>query len=725
VSTAGTLPAFVVNGPFTIARYRTRVAMKTILAAIGRYALALLALCLSHTVAAQTLTADWTNLGRGNLQSVNDGSVLTVGPNSVTINTRVNTDGDANDANFVPYYSTSILSYYTGQVGGQTGPLLYSMDHSIFDVGDYFETTYTFATAVQSLAFTLANIDRDNGPYHHDGVVIEYDTGTGTWNNLRSLTTAYTLVGTVGTATLNGQQGFHGTGTASSLTSTNSDIRVAFGALVTVKRVRIRYMFGQQYAAQNPDGDSQYMGLSDFTWTQVGVSVSDLSLAKTVSNANPAVGATITYTLTLTNSGPQNATGVVVRDVLPSGFTFVSATPSSGSYDAVTGDWSGISINSGQTRTLTITGTVSAPAGVTITNAAEVWSSPNYDSDSTPGNGQTEDDRATVNFTVQGTRTAGTPPVLSCPAGSTLFDWDTRTWTLGSLNNSYAVTNIGTIGFAVSSAGTWTGSPTLNNSNNGGLAGTQLSLFQSLDFNTRDETATTVITLPTAVPGVQFRVFDIDFAANDFADRLTVTGSFNGSPVLPVLTNGVVNYVIGNTAIGDGASGATSGDGNVVVTFSSPVDTITIVYGNAATAPANPDGQAISIWDITFCNPVAVLGVTKVSTLISDPTNGTTNPRAIPGAVMEYCILVQNPGSGTATNVIGTDTIPAALTYTAGSISSGATCGAASTAEDDDAAGADESDPFGASVSGAVLTATAATLGPSSGFALKFRATIK
>jgi uncharacterized repeat protein (TIGR01451 family) len=264
--------------------------------------------------------------------------------------------------------------------------------------------------------------------------------------------------------------------------------------------------------------------------------------------------------------------------------------------------------------------------------------------------------------------------------------------------------------------------------NNGGIAGSQLSLFQALDFNTSAETATTTITLPTAVPGLQFRVFDVDYAPNDFADRLTVTGSFNGNPVMPTLSNGVTNYVVGNTAYGDtGNSTGSSGDGNVVVTFSAPVDTIVIVYGNHSGVPVpapNPDGQAISIWDITFCNPVAVLGVTKVSTLISDPFNGTTNPRMIPGAVIEYCILVQNPGSGTATNVVGTDVLPATLTYTPGSMVSGTSCAGAATAEDDDNVGADESDPYGASISGSTLTATAASLGPSAAFALKFRTVV-
>lgn len=476
-----------------------------------------------------------------------------------------------------------------------------------------------------------------------------------------------------------------------------------------------------QFASQN--GNFRH---AELYLTSAPASYADLSLTKTVSTGTPAAGASITYTLNLTNasSSPSTATGVTARDLLPAGVSYTSHS-GFGTYSAATGVWTVGSVAPGQTRTLTIQATVTAMASATVVNTAEITASSVGDIDSTTNNGSTdEDDYASASFTVQGTRVAGSPPTLSCPAGSTLFDWDGRTWTSGSLNNSYALTNIGTIGFAVSSPGTWTASPALNNSNNGGIAGSQTSLYQSLDFATRDETATTVITLPTAVPGVQFRVFDVDFAANDFADRLTVTGSFNGSPVTPTLTNGLANYVVGNTAIGDTGSGATSGDGNVVVTFSSPVDTITIVYGNHTTAPANPDGQAISIWDITFCNPVAVLGVTKLSTLISDPTNGTVNPRAIPGALMEYCILVQNPGSGTATNVVGTDAIPGNLTYVAGSLLSGTSCAGATTVEDDDAAGADETDPFGASITGTILTARATTLGPSASFAIKFRTTV-
>jgi uncharacterized repeat protein (TIGR01451 family) len=60
----------------------------------------------------------------------------------------------------------------------------------------------------------------------------------------------------------------------------------------------------------------------------------------------------------------------------------------------------------------------------------------------------------------------------------------------------------------------------------------------------------------------------------------------------------------------------------------------------------------------------ANLTATKTSRVISDPLNGTTNPKLIPGAVVEYCISVANAaGSASAANVAISDTLPGATTY--------------------------------------------------------------
>ncbi|AJA06990.1 proprotein convertase, P [Sphingopyxis fribergensis] len=483
------------------------------------------------------------------------------------------------------------------------------------------------------------------------------------------------------------------------------------------------------------NGDSGTFTRTDLTLTTVPIAPSaDLSLTKSVSNASPASGASINYILSVTNASGSalTATGVTVQDTLPAGFAFTGAS-GFGSYNSATGVWTVGSIPAGTTRTLTISGTVTATAGASVTNMAEVSASSAFDFDSTPGNGAAgEDDYDSATFTVSGTRTAGTPPTLVCPVGTTLHDWDSVSWAAGTTSGSYALTAIGTMNFNIGISGgaflnnaTYGGqSPTRQNVVTGGLAPAQYSIFQIADFISQAGAITSTITLPTAVPGVQFRVFDIDYAAGQFADRLTVTGSFNGAPVTPTLTNGISNYVIGNSAYGDATSADGSANGNVVVTFSAPVDTIVITYGSHSLAPADPGQQGAAIHDVTFCRPTANLTIAKTSSVVGDPTNGTTDPKAIPGATMRYCILVTNNGSGTATGINIGDALPATTTFISGSLRSGTTCAGATTVEDDNASGVDENDPFGASITGTTVSATTSTMLPASTMAVAFDVTL-
>ncbi|MCH3882631.1 MULTISPECIES: DUF11 domain-containing protein [Tenacibaculum] len=109
----------------------------------------------------------------------------------------------------------------------------------------------------------------------------------------------------------------------------------------------------------------------------------DLSLTKTVDNAVPKIGSNIVYTLTVTNDGAAEATGVQVTDVLPTGLTFLSM--SGGSYSEITDIWTIGSLNVNQTTTLQITATVSG-AGFIINNA-EITQSNQNDVDSQPETG--------------------------------------------------------------------------------------------------------------------------------------------------------------------------------------------------------------------------------------------------------------------------------------------------------------------------------------------------
>jgi uncharacterized repeat protein (TIGR01451 family) len=481
-----------------------------------------------------------------------------------------------------------------------------------------------------------------------------------------------------------------------------------------------------------PSSDDGTFQRADLYLTSLSATYADLSLTSSVSNASPANGATISYTLTVSNAGApsQSASGITVGNILPLGTSFVSAS-GSGSFNSGTGIWTVPTLAPGASATITINATVTATSGATITSFAEIRSSSLSDLDSTPNNGSvTEDDDAQATFTVAGTRVAGTPPTLTCPL-TTLHDWDAVTWAAGSTSNSYAIANIGTVGWSITNPGTWLNNATYGGQSpaeqtvvNGGIAGAGQSLFQLTDMANQSQAAVTTITLPTAVPGLQFRIFDVDFASGQFADRVTVTGTFNGASVTPILTNGIANYVIGNSAFGDATSADTSGNGNVVVTFTSPVDTITITYGNHSLAPANPGQQAIAIHDITFCRPQATLTVDKTSTIVSDPVNGTTNPKFIPGATARYCILVTNAGSATTTTVALTDTLPANTTLVAGSFRTGTSCAGATTVEDADAVGADESDPFGMALTGTTITGIAASMAPASTVAFVFDVTV-
>jgi uncharacterized repeat protein (TIGR01451 family) len=452
----------------------------------------------------------------------------------------------------------------------------------------------------------------------------------------------------------------------------------------------------------------------------------DLSLTKTVSSAAISQGASFTYTLQVTNAAASalTANGVAVRDVLPANITFVSAT-GTGTYDNATGIWTVGSIPPGTTRTLTITATVNAAAahGTVVTNSAEVSASSATDPDSTPNNNSTnEDDDAQVGFTVQ--RVAGVAPIINCPVGSTTFDWAPNAWPVNSLNNTYNLSGVGNFNINMTSMTPYVaGSPAISSQLTGGVSG-ELSLFQNLNNNSNTDTATTVLTMPGGLPGVQFTLFDIDFGSGSYADKVVVTGSYQGNPVIPVLTNNTANYVIGNVAIGDVSAVDTTAAGNVVVTFNAPIDTVTVVYGNHTTAPADPGNQWIGWGDIRFCNPYTTsVNVSKISWVVSDGVSGS-NPKALPGATVRYCITVANTGGSTMGSVVANDSVPTNLTFIAGSIRSGTTCGGAANVEDDGNSGADETDPFGGYFIGTTVTGTAATLSGSSAFVFTFDATV-
>lgn len=593
---------------------------------------------------AQNATIDWANAGIPSQGALPSGTTATGSDGTVaTITYSTQTEGIGT---FTTPFAPTYVSYFSGTIGSGVSPLLLNFDNSSYDPRDKITMTITLNRSVSNLSFSLGDIDFGS---FADAVEVYYDNdNTGAFTNAAT-NTAFWTVGSAVTRTNNTTvNGWRGTAN-SDTNSTNGNVNFNFGSQ-SVQRIQVVYF---SYTGTG-DPTSQFMGFSDLAYFAPNA---DLSLTKNLVGSPPIQGGVATYRLTVTNatSSTLTANGVAVRDTFPAGFNFTSAS-GTGSFNSSTRIWSVGSLAPGASATLTLQGTITSAAGTVVTNVAEITASSAYDPDSTVNNGNTgEDDYATATFTVQAGRSPGIPPVLSCPVGQSLFDWDTISgWANGSTSNSYAFSTFGNIGFALTNSpgGAFLNSadfggqtPTVFNYYTGGRSPAQNSLHMLADQANQSGEVTITISLPRSFTGVQFSVFDVDFGANQFADRLVVTGSNGGTTVNPRLTNGNANYISGNTVIGDGASGNTDAFGNVVVTFTGTVDTITIRYGNHTTAPVDPGQQGISIHDITVCNPNAALSVTKVSSIIADPVNGTTNPKAIPGATVEYLISVTNTGT--------------------------------------------------------------------------------
>jgi uncharacterized repeat protein (TIGR01451 family) len=99
---------------------------------------------------------------------------------------------------------------------------------------------------------------------------------------------------------------------------------------------------------------------------------SDISVSKSDSPDPVTVGNNLTYTITVTNNGPDTATGITLTDILSSSVTYISTTSTQGSYtksgNTVTCNIGTLSNGASATVTIVVTPTTSG----TITNSASV-----------------------------------------------------------------------------------------------------------------------------------------------------------------------------------------------------------------------------------------------------------------------------------------------------------------------------------------------------------------
>jgi uncharacterized repeat protein (TIGR01451 family) len=122
-----------------------------------------------------------------------------------------------------------------------------------------------------------------------------------------------------------------------------------------------------QRGVKRPQGASCDIGAFEFQPT------ADLAITQSASATTLTAGADVTYTLKVSNNGPEGAAGVTVQDTLPTDATLVSAVPSQGTCSGSTPLKCALgTLASGTGATVTLT--VALNQGGTNTNTASVSS---------------------------------------------------------------------------------------------------------------------------------------------------------------------------------------------------------------------------------------------------------------------------------------------------------------------------------------------------------------
>jgi uncharacterized repeat protein (TIGR01451 family) len=438
--------------------------------------------------------------------------------------------------------------------------------------------------------------------------------------------------------------------------------------------------------------------------------VADLALTKTDSPDPVPVGQNLTYTLTVTNNGPNSATGVTLTDTLPAGVTFVSATPGAPTCTAAGGvvTCNLGTINSGANSVVTIVVTPQAAAVGTINNSASV--SANEFDPNAVNNSATESTTVDPAADLALTKTDSPDPVQ---VNGTLTY--TLTVTNNGPNDATSVTLTDTLPAGVTFVSATPGAPTCTAA--GGVVTCNLGTIAS---GANSVVTIAVTPLAAAVPSITNTasatspVFDPNAADNT---NITQTTSVTAVADLaltktdspdPVLVGGTLTYTLTVTNNGpNSATGVTLTDSlpaNVTFVSSNPAAPTcsqaagvvtcnlgTIASGANSVVTISVTPQAAAVPSVTNSASVTAAEVDPNSannTIISQTT--TVNPAAdlavtktdspdpvVVGNNVTYTVTVANNGPSQATAVVLTDNLPGTATFVSATPSQG-TCQAPS-----------------------------------------------
>ncbi len=138
----------------------------------------------------------------------------------------------------------------------------------------------------------------------------------------------------------------------------------------------------------------------------------ELSVSKTANRTQANIGDTITYTITVHNTGPLNSSGSVLTDILPNQLTYVSHTASGGTFNPSNGQWQLPEISIGTETHLQILTTANSSGLIHNTATLTTLAQP----DNSPGNNSAFFD---INVTLVGSPSpTPSPSTTSAPSPS-------------------------------------------------------------------------------------------------------------------------------------------------------------------------------------------------------------------------------------------------------------------------------------------------------------------
>ncbi|HEX3552762.1 MAG TPA: S8 family serine peptidase [Thermoanaerobaculia bacterium] len=452
----------------------------------------------------------------------------------------------------------------------------------------------------------------------------------------------------------------------------------------------------------------------------------DLAITNSASPANPGLGQNVTYTLTVTNNGPNDATGVQVDDFPPLGTTYVS-DDGAGAYSPGLGIWTVGALANGASATLHLT--VSVDVSDQVCNLAQITAGTPLDPN--PANNQAKS-------CLQAPRTADLAVTVTRTSAATVNPGGTVTWQVTVTNKgqdpAYALTTnesfspVGvTAGGATPTAGVFIPGATGNWKVSSLGPGVTQTLQYSITAPNMAGTLTNTVTAASAkalrLPG---KAFDPNLPDNTDSDTVTVLSPSVISTVSKTVTGsfvegGTVIYTVtlSNTgpfdqqdnpghefvdvlppqltlvSASDGASpgtfsnsgntvnwdGSIPAGGSVTITITATINAGTALQTvtNQATVNHDNDGNGVNE-TATLTDDPAVGGASDPTSFkVLSPASVGTHTKTVSGTFSEggtvtYTVTISNPSANPQLDNPGdefTDVLPAGLTLVSASASGG------------------------------------------------------